>query len=51
LWRSVQILQRLPGRVSTEVDARLSHDTEGTLRRARALMARYARRACRASAC
>ena len=38
----VQILQRLPGRVSTEVDARLSHDTEGTLRRARALMARYA---------
>ena len=37
----VQILQRLPGRVSTEVDARLSHDTEGTLRRARALMARY----------
>ncbi|MBN2692720.1 MAG: transaldolase [Burkholderiaceae bacterium] len=37
----VEILQRLPGRVSTEVDARLSHDTEGTLRRARALMARY----------
>ena len=38
----LEILQRLPGRVSTEVDARLSHDTEGTLRRARALMARYA---------
>lgn len=38
----LEILQRLPGRVSTEVDARLSHDTEGTLRRARTLMARYA---------
>lgn len=38
----LEILQRLPGRVSTEVDARLSHDTEGTLQRARALMARYA---------
>jgi transaldolase len=38
----LEILQRLPGRVSTEVDARLSHDTEGTVRRARALMARYA---------
>ncbi|OYV29673.1 MAG: transaldolase [Thiomonas sp. 20-64-9] len=38
----LEILQRLPGRVSTEVDARLSHDTEGTVRRARALSARYA---------
>ncbi|MCE1162442.1 MAG: transaldolase [Thiomonas sp.] len=38
----LEILQRLPGRVSTEVDARLSHDTEATLQRARALMARYA---------
>lgn len=38
----LEILQRLPGRVSTEVDARLSHDAEGTLHRARALMARYA---------
>lgn len=38
----LEILQRLPGRVSTEVDARLSHDAEGTLQRARALMARYA---------
>ncbi len=38
----VEILQRVPGRVSTEVDARLSHDTDGTLRRARGLMARYA---------
>ncbi|CUA93895.1 transaldolase [Thiomonas bhubaneswarensis] len=38
----LEILQRLPGRVSTEVDARLSFDTEATLQRARALMARYA---------
>jgi transaldolase len=38
----LEILQRLPGRVSTEVDARLSRDTDATVQRARALMARYA---------
>ncbi len=38
----VEILQRVPGRVSTEVDARLSFDTQATLQRARALMALYA---------
>ena len=38
----LEILQRLPGRVSTEVDARLSDDTAGTVQRARAIMARYA---------
>jgi transaldolase len=37
-----QILQIIPGRVSTEVDARLSFDTEGTVEKARALMALYA---------
>jgi len=38
----VEILHRLPGRVSTEVDARLSYDASATERRARALAARYA---------
>lgn len=38
----VEILQRVPGRVSTEVDARLSFDTQATLQRARALIALYA---------
>jgi transaldolase len=37
------ILQHVPGRVSTEVDARLSFDTEGTVQRARRLMALYAK--------
>jgi transaldolase (EC 2.2.1.2) len=37
-----EILQRVPGRVSTEVDARLSHDTPATLARARRLIALYA---------
>ncbi len=31
-----RILEIVPGRVSTEVDARLSYDTEGTLKMARA---------------
>ena len=31
----------MPGRVSTEVDARLSFDTEGTLAKARHLIALY----------
>ena len=38
----VEILQRVPGRVSTEVDARLSFDTAATLARARRLIALYA---------
>ena len=38
----VEILQRVPGRVSTEVDARLSFDAAATLERARRLIALYA---------
>jgi transaldolase len=37
-----EILKIIPGRVSTEVDARLSFDTEGTVAKARELMALYA---------
>src|SRR5579884_2911392 len=37
----LHILQLVPGRVSTEVDARLSHDTEKTIEKARALIAQY----------
>jgi transaldolase len=36
-----EILKSIPGRVSTEVDARLSFDTAGTLARARRLMSLY----------
>jgi transaldolase len=36
-----EILQIVPGRVSTEVDARLSFDTEGTRERARKLIGMY----------
>ena len=36
-----KILDIIPGRVSTEVDARLSHDTEGTIERARQIIALY----------
>jgi len=36
-----EILSIVPGRVSTEVDARLSFDTEGTIAKARALIALY----------
>ena len=36
-----EILKVVPGRVSTEIDARLSFDTEGTLRRAHELVALY----------
>ena len=36
-----EILRIIPGRVSTEVDARLSFDTAGTLKRARRLIALY----------
>ncbi len=37
----LEILKVVPGRVSTEVDARLSFDTEATLARARRLIALY----------
>ena len=36
-----EILKIIPGRVSTEVDARLSFDTEGTIARAERLIALY----------
>jgi transaldolase len=36
-----EILKIIPGRVSTEVDAHLSFDTEGTIRKARQLISRY----------
>lgn len=36
-----EILKIIPGRISTEVDARLSFDTEATLQRARKLIALY----------
>ncbi len=36
-----RILEIIPGRVSTEVDARLSYDTEGTLEVARTLISEY----------
>lgn len=36
-----RILQIIPGRVSTEVDARLSYDTEATVEKGRGLIAQY----------
>ncbi|WP_069791947.1 transaldolase [Cyanobacterium sp. IPPAS B-1200] len=36
-----KILEIVPGRVSTEVDARLSYDTEGTIAKARYLISLY----------
>ena len=36
-----KILAIVPGRVSTEVDARLSYDTEATIAQARSIMAQY----------
>ncbi len=38
-----EILKIVPGRVSTEVDARLSFDREGTITKARAIVALYER--------
>jgi transaldolase len=38
-----EILKIIPGRVSTEVDARLSFDVEGTLAKARGLIGMYAK--------
>jgi transaldolase len=37
-----EILAIVPGRVSTEVDARLSYDTQGTIAQARTIIAQYA---------
>jgi transaldolase len=37
----LEILKVVPGRVSTEVDARLSFDTEGTIAKAKQLIAAY----------
>jgi transaldolase len=37
----IEILKVIPGRVSTEVDARLSFDTQATIARARGLIASY----------
>ncbi len=37
----LKILEIVPGRVSTEVDARLSFDTQGTLKKAHELIAAY----------
>jgi len=37
----VEILKIVPGRVSTEIDARLSFDTEGTLKKGKELIAMY----------
>jgi transaldolase len=37
----LKILETIPGRVSTEVDARLSYDTEATINKARALISQY----------
>ena len=39
-----EILKIIPGRVSTEVDARLSFDTDATIEKARKLIALYASR-------
>jgi transaldolase len=36
-----KILAIVPGRVSTEVDARLSYDTDGTIKQARSIIAQY----------
>jgi transaldolase len=38
----LRILKIIPGRVSTEVDARLSYDVDATLEKARMLVAQYA---------
>ena len=36
-----KILEIIPGRVSTEVDARKSYETEGTIKQARSIIAQY----------
>jgi len=40
----LEILQLIPGRVSTEVDARLSFDTDGSIAKARSLISLYEKR-------
>ncbi len=37
----LEILKLVPGRISTEVDARLSYDTQGTIEKARKIIALY----------
>src|SRR5512137_2177229 len=37
----LKILDTIPGRVSTEVDARLSYDTEGSIKKGREIIAQY----------
>ena len=37
----LKILEIIPGRVSTEVDARLSYDTEATIKKGREIIAQY----------
>ena len=37
----LEILKIVPGRVSTETDARLSFDTEGSIKKGRELIALY----------
>lgn len=46
-----EILSIIPGRVSTEVDARLSFDTEATVARAERIVELYQPRACTSTAC
>lgn len=36
-----EILKIIPGRVSTEIDARLSYDTEGTIAKCKTLYTMY----------
>lgn len=37
----IEILKIVPGRVSTEIDARLSYDTEATVKKAKEILALY----------
>jgi transaldolase len=37
----IEILKIVPGRVSTEIDARLSFDTEGNIKKAKEIIALY----------
>lgn len=42
----LKILEIIPGRVSTEVDARLSYDTEATIAKGREMIAQRSTRHC-----
>ena len=46
-----KILEIVPGRVSTEVDARLSFDTKATIAQARSIIAQYDKAGSAASTC